>query len=228
MAWNFGRQPDPDPEKEKKLAEQSKAEMDAFTATLRSSFEESIKPLRTEFAELKARVEAPPVRQQTTTEKTEIPSVLDNEDAAFAARLGPVAVQTALLNARMTETEVLNEISGKGWGHLIPKVREVLEKQTPLQTKTGQGYRGYVENVADMLIGKEAKEKGLRFDGQKQTFFLEDASGSGGSNPKNAKLRQLDTEATDGRIDILNGRTVAEWAKNMGIENPEALIEGAN
>lgn len=227
MAWNFGRQTDPDPEKEKKIADQSKEEMEAFAASLRTSFEESVKPLRDELAELKAAAATRATPTPARTEPTEIPSVLDNEDAAFNARLGPVAVQTALLNARMTESEVLSDISAKGWGHLVPQIREVLEKQTPLQTKAGQGYRGYVENVADMLIGKAAKDKGLRFDGQKQTFFLEDAGG-GNANPANSKLRQLETEATDGKIDILHGRSVSEWAKNMGISNPESLLEGSN
>jgi hypothetical protein len=231
MAWpGFGRQPDPDPEKEKKLAEQSKAEADAFIAQLTTSFEskleEKIKPIREEIAAVKTA--ATPARTETRAEETKtIPSILDDEDAAFNARLGPLAVQTAMLNARLTETEVLNEISSQGWGHLIPQIREVLDKQTPLQTKAGQGYRGYVENVAAMLIGKSAREKGLKFDGSKQTFFLEDASASS-NNPQGSKMRKLEEEANDGKIDILHGRSVPEWLKAMGIENPEAFVEGGN
>lgn len=226
MAWSFGRQPDPDPEKEKKLAEQSKAEADAFIAQLTTSFESKLKPLQDELAAIKTRSEAPPARQQQQQDPPSIPSILDDEDAAFNARLGPIAAQTVMLNARMTETEVLSEISGQGWGHLIPEIRKVLEAQTPLQTKAAQGYRGYVENVAAMLIGKAAREKGLKFDGNKQTFFLEDASSSG--NPQTGKMRQLEQEANDGKIDILHGRSVSEWAKNMGITNPESLLEGGN
>jgi hypothetical protein len=231
MAWNFGRQPDPDPadpEKEKKLAEQSKAEADAFIAQLTTSFAtkltERLKPLQDEIAAVKTA--AAPKREEVRTDPPQTPSVLDDEDAAFNARIGPLAVQTALLNARMTETEVLNDISSKGWGHLIPQIREVLEKQTPLQTKAGQGYRGYVENVASMLIGKEATAKGLKFDGNKQTFFLEDGASSG--NNGTSKDRQLNELANDGKIDILKGRSVAEWAKVMGISNPESLLEGGN
>jgi hypothetical protein len=228
MAWNFGRQPDPDPEKEKKLAEQSKAEADAFIAQLTTSFqaklEETTKPLRDEIAALKSA--AAPKPPERTEEERRIPSVMDDEETAFNARLGPLAAQTVMLNARLTETEVLNEISSQGWGHLIPAIREILNKQTPLQTKAGEGYRGYVENVAAMLIGKSARDKGLKFDGNKQTFFLEDASSSG--NPGGNKLRKLEDEANDGKIDILHGRSVAEWAKNMGINDPEALLEGTN
>lgn len=230
MAWKnpFGMPEETDPQKIEAAKAQSKAEMEAFTSNLRTTFDESIKPLREEFNALKSKVESfeTPRRESVRTDPTEIPSVLDNEDAAFAARIGPLAIQTGLLNARMTESEVFSEISSKGWGHLIPQIREVLEKQTPVQTKVGQGYRGYVDNVAQMLIGREAVSKGLKFDGNKQTFFLEDASGGG--NPQGNKLRALDQEANDGRIDILNGRSVADWAKNMGIKNPEALLEGGN
>jgi hypothetical protein len=229
MAWSFGRQPDPDPEKEKKLAEQSKKEADDFIAQLTTTFEAKLdaklKPLQDELAAVKTAA-TPKPRTEGSQDPPQTPSVLDDEDAAFNARIGPLAVQTALLNARMTEAEVLNDISSQGWGHIIPQIREVLEKQTPLQTKAGQGYKGYVENVAAMLIGKEAKAKGLKFDGNKQTFFLEDASSSNGNT--GGKQRQLDELANDGKIDILHGRTVAEWAKNMGISNPESLLEGGN
>jgi hypothetical protein len=228
MGWPF-RQPDPDPEKEKKLQEQSKAEMEEFTMSLRTSLEEAIaKPLREEITALRTKIESSAPKPAVRTEAPpEIPSVLDNEEAAFAARIGPVAIQTGLLNARMTEVEVLSDVSIRGWGHLIPQIREVLEKQTPVQTKISPSYKGYLENVVDMLIGKEAKSKGLKFDGNKQTFFLEDASGTG-NTPANSKMRQLEHDATDGRIDILKGRSVAEWAKNMGISNPDSLLEGGN
>jgi hypothetical protein len=227
MPWPF-RQADPDPEKEKKLAEQSKAEADAFIAQLTTTFEQKLdaklKPLQDELAAVKTSATPKPRTENQETVTT--PSVFDDEDAAFNAHIGPIAVQTALLNARMTETEVLSDISSQGWGHLIPQIRDVLEKQTPLQTKAGQGYKGYVENVAAMLIGKEAKAKGLKFDGNKQTFFLEDGAAS--NNPTTGKQRQLDELANDGKIDILHGRSVAEWAKNMGISDPNALLEGGN
>lgn len=229
MAWNFGRQPDPDPEKEKKIAEQSKAEADAFIAQLTTSFqsklEETTKPLRDEIAALKASQPAP--RQaDPDPNANRIPSVMDDEETAFNARLGPLAAQTVLLNARLTETEVLSEISSQGWGHIVPAIREILNKQTPLQTKAGDGYRGYVENVAAMLIGKAARDKGLKFDGNKQTFFLEDASSSS-SNQGSSKLRKLEEEAQDGKIDLLKGRTVPEWLRKMDID-PEKFIESGN
>jgi hypothetical protein len=228
MPWPF-RQPDPDPEKEKKLAEQSKAEADAFVAQLTTSFqnklEETTKPLRDEIAALKASQPAP--RQaDPDPNANHIPSVMDDEDTAFNARLGPIAAQTVMLNARMTEAEVLSEISSQGWGHIVPQIREILTKQTPLATKAGEGYRGYVENVAAMLIGKAAREKGLKFDGNKQTFFLEDASSSGNQGG-NSKLRRLEEEAQDGKIDLLKGKTVPEWLRKMDID-PDKFIESGN
>jgi hypothetical protein len=231
MAWNFGRTPDPDPKKEEELKAQSKKEADEFIAQLTTSFqsklEENIKPLRDEITALKS--PAAPKPPERTEEEQRIPSVHDDEETAFNIRLGPLAAQTVLLNARLTETEVLNEISSQGWGHIVPAIREVLAKQTPLQTKAGDGYRGYVENVAAMLIGKAARDKGLKFDGNKQTFFLEDASSSGNGGDR-SKQRQLEELANDGQIDILkksNG-SITEWARKMGIENPEALLQDGN
>lgn len=226
MAWNFGRQPDPDPDKEKKIAEQSKAEADAFIAQLTTSFEDKLRPLQEELTALKTAATKTPVTTTKQDPPPEIPSVLDNEDAAFGARLGPIAANQIMLNARMTEAEVLSEISSKGWGHLVPRIKKALDEQTPLQTKADAvRYRGYVWNVANMIIGESAVEKGLKFDGNKQTFFLEDASGGNGT-PANSKMRQLEVEANDGKIDILHGRTLAKWAQDMGIKDIEALGDG--
>ena len=52
MAWPF-RQPDPDPDKEKKIAEQSKVERDEFIASTHTSFEETLKPIREDTNALK-------------------------------------------------------------------------------------------------------------------------------------------------------------------------------
>lgn len=229
MAWpSFGRQPDPDPKKEEELKAQSKKEADEFIAQLTTSFEtklnEKLEPLKQEIAAVKTA--ATPKPPENHDQDRRVPSIMDDEDAAFNARLGPLAAQTVMLNARLTETEVLSDISSQGWDHIIPQIREVLDKQTPLQTKAGEGYKGYVENVAAMIIGRSAREKGLKFDGTKQTFFLEDSSNN--SNPEGNKLRKLEQEANDGKIDILHGRSVAQWAKAMGIENPDSLLEGGN
>ena len=219
MAW-FGEKKDGDP----KAAEQSKAEMDAFVTQLRTSFQEDLKPLQakidsyeTKFAELDQKVTKPAPK----VEPTETPTVFDNEDAAFNARLGPIAVQTALLNARMTESEILNEVSSKGWGEFIPDIRKVLE-QTNIQVKASDGYTGYVRNVVNMIVGAKAMEGGLKRDTERKTFFIED--GSGGSTSETSVQRKLMEEANDGKIDILSrsGNDPLRFLRDkLGIENAE-------
>jgi hypothetical protein len=219
MAW-FGEKKDGDP----KAEEQSHAQMDELVTKLRTSFQEDLKPLQakidsyeTKFAELDQKVTkpAPKIEQQET------PSVLDNEDAAFNQRMAPIAYQTALLNARMTESEILNEVASKGWGEFIPEIRKVLD-QTNIQTKALDTYAGYVRNVASMIVGQKAMDGGLKRDPERKTFFIED--GSGGSTSETSVQRKMMEEASDGKIDILgrSGNDPLRFLRDkLGIENAE-------
>jgi hypothetical protein len=172
-----------------KTPEQTSKEADELVSKLRLSVDEALKPFNerldsfdTRFKTLESNTAKPAPKEEART----VPSVLDDEDGAFNARTAPlkeqtesVAVQTALLNARLTETEVLNEVASRGWGEIIPDVRAQLE-QTPVQVKALPTYAQYVRNCVDMIVGRKAQAGGLKFDGSKKTFFLEDSSGKGG------------------------------------------------
>jgi hypothetical protein len=196
-----------------KTPEEIKAEQDAFVATLRTSFEETIKPLQEKVNSYEQRfsaIEEGVRKPATPREPTQTPSVLDDEDAAFTARVGPVALQTALLNARVTESEILSEVSAKGWGEFVPEIKSVLSKAPP-QIKASDTYDQYVTNVVKMVVGAKAMEGGLKFSGDKKTFFIENG---GGGTPVSTGMRQLEQEASDGRVDIGDPAT---FARKMGI-----------
>ncbi len=177
MAWpKFGREKEPE---EKKDDVQSKADVDALVDRIGSSIEErffkplesKVTALQTKWDEIEKAATAPP--KETNEDGT--PKVLSEEEknklgtqATFA-----MSVQT---NARLTEREVIDEISSS-WSHLLPDIRAYFTN-TPLARKAQADYPDYCRNIADMVIGKAAKAAGLRYDGQNKSFFLEDKSTS--------------------------------------------------
>lgn len=58
---------------------------------------------------------------------------------------------------------------------MIPEIKKHLQA-TALQRKAAGDYQAYVENVVSMVIGANARKAGLRMDGSKKTFYLEDSS----------------------------------------------------
>jgi hypothetical protein len=100
-------------------------------------------------------------------------SVLDDENAAFNQRLGPLAIETIKTNARLTEREVLDEVRDKGLTDFIPQIKEQFGN-TPIQVKADPNYERYCHNVVDMIVGREAQKGGLKAKGNR--FILEDSS----------------------------------------------------
>ena len=225
MSWPFRSDGNPDP----KAAEQQKAEQEEFVKTLRSSFQEDLKPLQDKlnayeqrFGTIEEKMTAPPARREPTEPQT-IPSVFDDEDKAFAERVGPLVVETIQLKARLVENDIIAELKEKGWGEFIPDVRKVLA-DTPVTEKAKPTYEQYVRGAAEMVFGKKAMEGGLRRD--KQRFvFAEDESSS--SNVNDPNYRQIHEESTDGRVDILakSGGDVNKWAAKLGIKDVTALMK---
>jgi hypothetical protein len=200
----------------KAAEEQSKKQADELVARLGTAMDAKLKPVAEGFSQLDARLkqlEGKP-KTETTTEVNNGPvSVLDNEDQAFSQRLGPVVVSQINLQARVIENEILSEVSSRGWGRLIPEIKEVL-KTTPIQTKA-QGYEVYVRNVADMIIGREAQKGGLKA-GEGDRFFIEDANSSN-NREGNHPLANLVEEARDGRVEVVRGdgpEAVDSWLRN--------------
>jgi len=152
---------------------------------------------------------------------TEIPSVLDNEDAAFNQRLTPLAVETVNLRSRMIEREVLDEL--EGFSEFLPEIRKELAS-TNVQVKAMPNYEAYVRNVVDMVVGREARKGGLRRD--KQRFVLEDGSSSS-DNTGSSTQSQEDRDFLNFHVTTGKGKVVTrgEYLKRIGIDvsNPEEL-----
>jgi hypothetical protein len=224
MAWPFDKK-----EGETKTPEQSKEEAAAFISQLRTSFQEDLKPLQDKisaqdqrFADIESKLTRPAPQPNPDPNANKLPSIWDDEtgEAAINARLGPVAVQVALVNARMTEQQVLGEIREKGWGEFIPQIQKVVD-DTPVQEKVKQGYATYLRGCVEMIVGREAMNSGLKRDPQKQRFFVEDGAGSGEGNT--AEAQQLREESTGARYG--NIENVDKWAQKMGISDVKALLK---
>ena len=178
MAWPWNKDnPSADGSKE-----QSKSEVDDLVAKLTAHFDSKFTPLandftalKTDFDAMKAAAAEPPPREDRNDAPKQLTSFAEDADRAFAERIGPLAVQTAQLSARVIEQEVLRQVEADGWETLIPAVKKHLSA-TPLQRKAAADYQAYVENIVSMVIGATARKEGLRMDGSKKTFYLEDSS----------------------------------------------------
>ena len=168
---------------EEKTEEQSKAEMDALVERLGTSLEERIaKPIREELTALKTdwetiKTEAskPPVVDNRPKNPDGTPRELTDDEKRNNATLAGVqlSVQT---NARLTEREVIDELQDD-WKHLIPEIRGIFAS-APIEQKARTDYAQYCRNCVDLVIAREARKSGLRYNRENQTFFLEDKSTS--------------------------------------------------
>jgi hypothetical protein len=212
--WNPFRKND---EHEKK-DDQSKSEVDELVEKLGASFEERIKPLQDGFTALKSEWDG---IKAAATKADEPPPANDaeltDEQRNKKAQDGLFALSVAT-NARLTESEVLSEISSN-WAHLIPEIRTILAA-TPLPRKAQADYAVYCRNVKDMIVGQAAQKAGLRYDGKNSRFFLEDAAARTGGDA--SPLYDPDLNWTDPNT----GKTItgSETLARLGIK-PEEFVE---
>jgi hypothetical protein len=194
MAWPFKKAEEPpmstEPEKKvetPKSNEKSVAEI----------ISESLQPFAQRFDKLQQDIDdlRKPKEVVKPREPQERISVLDDEDAAFNQRMTPILQSQLELEARINVRDVKQEYIDAGFGAIWAtnekQINDTIDG-TALVQPDGQGgfkkLRGdaqYIRNVADMIIGRAAKAGGVRFDGQKKTFFLEGANGgdnAGGSH----------------------------------------------
>jgi hypothetical protein len=228
MSWDEDRRKKQEEEAAAKKAseEQTKAQADDLISKMRLSFEEVVKPIREKVESFDQRFmtleEATKKPAKDESKTTETPSVFENEDVAFNTRQGPLAAAIVTTNARITENTVLAEVERNGWAEFIPQIREQLERNTPIQTKAAADYSNYVQNVADMIIGREARKAGVKRDATRQSFFIEPA-GSTGKTTIDSNRSRLMEEATDGKVDVLkkSGGDLDKWMEKMGFITPE-------
>lgn len=156
----------------------------------------ALKPVTDTLGAISGRLEAVETatrRPEREIQQTETPSVFDNEDAAFAQRIGPVMLRQYELEARMVRDDIRREYERAGhgdvWAQYEGEINSQLEGSALVQPDGHGGVRplrgdpGYIKNIVNMIIGAAAVKAGMRFDGKNKTFFLESAGGdSGGSH----------------------------------------------
>lgn len=168
-------------------ADQSKAERDEFIAQMKTSFEEIVKPIREKvdsFDQTFETLRQAAAQASRPPDNREPADPLSDPDRWKAENLGPLAMQTALLRAEVTEEKVLRTIPDEWRDVVEPQVRDLLSKNTPPAEKVKPGYSEYIGRCIDLVIGQEARKAGLRRDPANKRFFIEDAaSGKSGSGP---------------------------------------------
>lgn len=166
--------------------DQSKAEMDAMFERFGTMVDERMKPLNEKVSALSTdwetvKTEATKVTPPDTRPRDENGNLreltADEKQRNLNSALVQQNVQTA---ARLTERDVLDSLPSD-WKHLIPEIR-ALFAQTEIGRKAQPDYAEYCQNCADLVIAREAKKAGLRFNQESKEFFLEDKS-AGGSTP---------------------------------------------
>lgn len=134
-----------------------------------------------------------------------IPSVTENEDAAFAHRLTPVIRMTM----ENTAETMLNKVSRKfsDWSKFKKDIDEILEK-TPLEHRV---YEQVIENAYYMAKGKNTDKIVQDTLAGKGEYFIEGAGGTGnpGANPTKTSEEQLSSE--EKKMAASYGLTAEQW-----------------
>jgi hypothetical protein len=163
-------QPDPTKPPEKTqaelISESIKAELEPFKAQVMQAISEQVQSLKPK----------PPDPNANPPENI---SVLDNEDAAFNQRMSPLLQVELDTRAELMRDRVAREY-GESWNHFAADIDATL-KQSPIQLRADPAY---IRNVADMVIGRKARENGFRFDSENKKFFIEDSGGSASVDAK--------------------------------------------
>lgn len=159
---------------------QSKSEADLLIEKLGpvigAAIDEKIKPLSDGFQKLQGEWDG----LKAEAGKTDPPDPNKNPDGsdvtdaqkAERERLATFAL-TVTTNARITENDCLSSVQAQ-WPQVIAEARQIFQ-QTPWQKKAEAGYPQYCSNVIDMLVGREAKKGGLRYDSKGGKFLIEDS-----------------------------------------------------
>ena len=186
MAWPFNTdesnaETKPNPEAQpNKGVEKTPAEMIA----------DSLAPLlesNRKMAERLEQIEQNTIKRPEPRHEAEPVSVLDDENAAFAQRIGPVMLRQLELEARIVKNDIKAEYAKAGYGDLWEQYESAINgvlDSTPVVTADGKPFRGnpeYIRNTVDMVFGREARKAGMQFGGKGKGFFLESATGGDGS-----------------------------------------------
>jgi hypothetical protein len=165
---------------EEKPPDQSKSEADELVERFSAVIEEKIKPFSDTVTALKSKWddiekealkgnEPPPRDPATITDEEKRES---RERANFA--LGVIS------NARITEMECIQSLQGQ-WEHLIPEFKRMCA-ETSVDVKARPDYAKLCQNGVDQLIGRAARQAGVRTDASGKFFIEDSASKTGGED----------------------------------------------
>lgn len=155
------------------------------------------------FDSLEARLPKPVA---TAVVADELPSVFDDENAAFNRRVGPLAQRQLETEAKIALGEVRQEYAARGfgdaWGQFDAEIKSILENSPLVDSKNNlcRGDAAYIRNVVDMVFGRAAIKAGMKFGGKERGFFTESAGGDGG----NTSVGPVDDGLTEGQRKVFN------------------------
>lgn len=240
MAWPGGKEIDYKAEfgvenKEALLAKLAKvSELETLSTTLKTTTEAQSGELNTiketlRALELKSTETNNNTNQnQNQNQNVEIPSVADDENGAFAARMAPLYAQTLATTAKLNKAEVVNRL--KASDPYFPKLEKEFNELCKTITLREAGHeRGneIIENAYNIVKGKHLDEILQHQRAGKGEFFIESGSNSGNTG-NGAENRNIDpTKLTDDEKVIASRMGVSEEAfiksKTGGINMSGAL-----
>ena len=187
MAWPFKKE-EPEGTKTPEEPKPNETPKESQEDLIKRLFSENFTPLNEKFSALETKVNSLTERPAPQPTPENVPSVLDDENAAFRTRLNPVEGATLLAHAKLALLEVKEEYPTEVWKHFEKDIRSEVSQGAP----QAQANPAFIRNVADMVIGRSARQNGYRYDGTSKHFFLEDASQvSESTNPTSEADRQF-------------------------------------
>lgn len=185
--------------------------------------------------EEKVRTIQPTTTTTTKTENVEIPSVQDNEDAAFAARMAPIYAQNLNTTAMVVEDQVFRRIAATDprFGKFEKEARDLLHSAhissranmgvNPISKKTYA--EELVENCYLIVKGKHTDNIVQDTVAGKGEFFVE--SGRNGGNSGTIQVVADPTILTDDDKKIIAKMGVSEKTYQDIIKNGGPNMGGA-
>jgi hypothetical protein len=169
---------------------QSKSEADQLIERLGATIDEKLSPLRTQVETITNKWNAMEdeakrgLNEEANRSRAAAEENLTTEEK-LQGENRRLLMATLLTNARITETECVDEVKG-AWPQLLPRIREVLGT-IPMEDKVKPDYAQRCRNAVKLIVGDEAIKGGLRQDRNTGKFLIEDSASktSGPESPLN-------------------------------------------
>jgi len=168
------------------------AELETVNTTLKTTVEAQageVNTVKASLAALEAKINTPSENNNNNNnnnnQNVEIPSVQDDENAAFAARTAPLWQRTLQTQASVNRMEAFNELASDPYFPKLKKELEELLKNEPLQAIGSERGVLFIKNAYHVVKGRHTDEILQDTRAGKGEFFIESASNSGNSGAGN-------------------------------------------